>query len=804
MLKNYLKVAFRSLVKNKVYTVTNITGLSLGLAACGLIALYIVDEWRVDRFHEKGDRIYRVVTNTIEKGQSTMASNTVGRPVAKAIKQDVPDVEAVVPVHWANYPIKHNNRYFFDRELFAGEDFLTTFSFPLLEGDAKTALHEPYSLVLTKSAAQKYFGNTSVLGKTLMLNDTLPFKVTGVTADPQPSHINFQILLSMSTFYALHGQDQSDQWFTWDEYCYVLISPKANLATAEAKIAALPMKYNGKEYRNNGMHVTHGLEPLSSIYLHSFGMPDPGGANNRTGGSAKQLYMFGAIGLFLLLLACINFVNLTTAHQGERAKEVGIRKAIGAAYVSLVKQFMGESLLLAYLAGTLALLLIALTLPLLNELTGKTIPTSILVHPITISTTIIFLLLTGCLAGWYPALMLARFRPVETMKGQTIMAKGAWLRRSLVVFQFCISLVLIVSTMVVLRQLRFMQSQKLGFNKERVLTIELRKLPRIDFIKNYESIKQQVASIPSVQEVTGVSALPGRDGWNGQIIYPEGRPREQTLSLEVIPVDHDYVKTLGLTIKYGRDYSKRFTTDAGHAVLLNEAACKAIGWKPEEAIGKSIGTSGLEKGQVVGVIQDFHQHGLQQKINPLLTFITPANTYRYLALRLGAGDIRTSVAQVEEFWRKRFPGYDFDYYFLDEDFNQQYQTEQRLSTLAVMFAGLAIFIACLGLFALTTFTAERRTKEIGIRKVMGASVLNIVSLLSKDFLKLVVIAIAIASPLAWYAMHQWLEDFAYKTDLSWGVFVLAGSLAVGIALLTVSFQSVKAALMNPVKSLRSE
>ncbi|CCH52459.1 Macrolide export ATP-binding/permease protein macB [Fibrisoma limi BUZ 3] len=803
MIQNYVKVAIRSLVKNKVYTFTNLSGLSVGLAACGLIALYIVDEWRVDRFHEKGDRIYRVVTNTVEKGAATMASNTVGRPVAEAIRQEVPDVEAVIPVRRANLSIRHNNRYFFDKELFVSNDFLTTFSFPLIEGDPKTALRDPYAVVLTESTARKYFGTTAVLGRTLMLQDTLPFKITGVTADPQPSHIDFNLLLSLPTFYALEGK-KDGQWFTWDEYCYVLLPERADPVAAEKKIAALPMKHNGQEYRNNGIYVTHSLEPLPWIYLHSFGMPDMGGANNRSYGSAKQLYVVGLIGLFLLLLAGINFVNLTTSYQGQRAKEVGIRKAIGAAYSSLIGQFLGESLMLAYLAGFLAILIMAAALPLLNNLTGKAIPLTTLFHPVTIGLSFVFLLLTGLLAGWYPALVLARFRPVETLKGQHARAKGAWLRQGLVVFQFSISLSLIVGTIVVVRQLRFMQSQELGFTKERVLTVELRKLPRLDFINNYESIKQQVASLPNVQAVTGVSALPGRDGWNGQMVYPQGRPREQAFSLEVIPVDHDYVKTLGLAIRNGRDYSTQFTTDAGHAVLLNEAACKAIGWKPAEAVGKSIGTPGLENGQVVGVIKDFHQHGLQQKITPILTFITPAYTYRYLAIRLGAGDVHASVAQIEQFWQRRFPGYDFDYYFLDEDFNRQYQTEQRVSTLVSLFAGIAIFIACLGLFALTTFTTEQRTKEIGVRKVLGATVVSVVALLSKDFLKLVLIAIIVASPLAWWAMNLWLQDFAYKIDLDWWVFAVAGLLALIIALLTVSYQSIKAALMNPVKSLRSE
>ena len=797
MLRNYLKIAWRGLAKNRLYTLTNVLGLTIGLTACGLIALYVFDEYRVDRFHEHGHRLYRVVTTTQEGGKTNVVAGSVGRPLAGAIRREVPGVEAVVPVRRASFPIKHANRYFFDTELYAGKDFLTTFSFPLVAGDPGTALREPYSLVLTESTARKYFGDAPALGKTLTLADTLTFKVTGVLADPKPSHLDFQLLLSLPTFYALGGT--ADQWFTWDEFCYVLLDPRADPAAVERTVAALPMKYNGAEYRSSGMHVLQTLEPVPGIYLHS-----KAGGVNRPTGSARQLYFLGAIGLFLLALACINFVNLTTAHQSERAKEVGVRKTIGAGVGSLVTQFLGESLLLAALAGLLAVVGVALSLPLLNDLTGKTIPLSLLVQPPTLLVGVGFLVLIGLMAGWYPALVLARFRPVDTLKGRFVGGSdGASLRRGLVVFQFCISLVLLIGTVVASRQLRHMQDQELGFDKDRVLVVELKKLPRREFIENYEAIKARLKSLPNVRAVTGVTALPGRSGWNGQMVYPESRPKEQALTLEVIPVDHDYVAALGLKIRAGRGYDPRFATDARHGVLLNEAACKTFGWKPEEALGKKIGTSGMDEGRVLGVLADFHQHGLQQKITPLLTFIAPF-AYRFVALRLGPQDLTASVGQVEKYWKERFPGYDFDYFFLDDDFNRQYAAEQRLARLFGVFAGLAIFIACLGLFALTTFTTERRVKEIGVRKVLGASVANIVALLSKDFLKLVLVAILIASPLTWWAANRWLQDFAYKISLEWWMFAGAGLLAVGIAMLTVSYQAVKAALVNPVKSLRSE
>lgn len=781
-----------------MYTFTNVLSLTIGLAACGLIALYVFEEWRVDRFHEKGDRIYRVLTNTVSNGKETLASATVGRPLAQTILREVPEVEQVAPIHWARMSIKANNQYFFEKSLFVGEHFPEMFSFPLREGDALTALKQPYTLVLSAELARKYFGNEPALGKTLLLNDTIPFKVTGVLADSQPlSHIDFQVLISMSTFYAMG--ETADSWFTWDEFCYVLLDKSANPAAVEKKISALSMKYNSKEYKNNGFEVTHSLESLRSIYLHS----EAGGIYKATG-SARQLYMLGAIGLFLLLLACINFINLSTAHQSQRAKEVGVRKAIGAGYRALIGQFIGESLLLALLAGVLSALVIIISLPYLNELTQKNIPLSLLSHPVTLAVGVCFLAITGLLAGWYPALVITRFRPMDTLRGVlTPNNQGAWLRQGLVVFQFTISLVLIVSTLVVVRQVQFMQAQKLGFTKERVLVVDLRQTPRRQVIDNFESIKQQLSALPNIQSATGVAALPGRSGWNGQMVWVDGRPQDQAISLEVIPVDHDYVKTLGISIRHGRDYSTKFTTDAEHGVLLNEAACKALGWKPGEAVGKKLKTSGLDDGQVVGVMADFHQHGLQEKIKPLLTFMAPY-AYGYLALRLGQGNLTASVAEAEKFWKARFPGYAFNYFFLDEDFNLQYQSEQRISTIFSVFAVLAILIACLGLFGLAAFTAEKRTKEIGIRKVLGASISGIVGMLSGEFLKLVLIALVIATPIAWYCMHQWLEDFAYRTELSWWIFGAAGLAAILIAFGTVSFQAIKAALMNPVKSLKAE
>jgi len=451
-----------------------------------------------------------------------------------------------------------------------------------------------------------------------------------------------------------------------------------------------------------------------------------------------------------------------------------------------------------------ALLAVAGLLPVLNELTEKQITLTTLLDPRVMGGTVLFLALTGLVAGLYPALVLARFRPVETLKGLQASSGGnAWLRKGLVVFQFSVSLVLIIGTLMVVRQLRYMQNQQLGFTKERVLVVKLREAPRRELIGQYESLRQELSALPNVEAVTGAAAMPGRTGWGGQLVWVEGRPETETVTLEVITVDPDYAHTLGLKFRSGRDYDRRIPTDASEGILLNEAACKAFGWNPQEAVGKKLRTAGMQNGRVLGVLADYHQHGLKEQIRPVLTFVAPY-AFNYLAIRLGAGDVQASVARVEQFWRSRFPGYTFQYTFLDEDFNRQYQAEERLARIVGLFAALAVGIACLGLFGLAAFTAQQRTKEIGVRKVLGASVTSIVLLLSKDFVVLVLVAILLATPLAWYAVDQWLSSFAYKIDLAWWVFLLAGGLAVAVALLTVSYQSIRAALANPVKSLKME
>ena len=792
MFSSSLKIIFRTLLRKKGYSFINISGVAIGLARWALIGLYIFDEWRVDRFHKNGDRLFRVTTDVITAKGDDRAINSVGRPLAQTIKKEVPEVEHVIPMRRYQAPIKHNGQQFYEKIFYAGEQYPSAFSLPLIEGQAATVLQQPYTAIIKNSIARKYFGNGSAIGKIITIRDSVPITVSGVVDDHYKSHVEFDVLLSWPTYAALGGT--STEWFTWDESCFVLLHPNANVEQAQKKISSISMRYNGDEYKNAGYNVGHSLKPVPDIYLYD----EQNGVSR-----AEKVYILGGIGIFILLLACINFVNLSTARQAERAKEVGVRKTIGAGYSSLIGHFITESIVLVFLSGLIAAGIVILMLPYVNHLTEKNISAGLLLHPYTIGLSVFFLLLTGLLSGWYPALLLARFRPVDTLKTQVVASGGNSIRKVLVVFQFSISLLLIISTIVASKQLKHMQQQELGFNSSQLMVVDLRKTPRAEFIENYASIKNELSSLASVQSVTGTAALPGRSGWDGQLVWAAGRPAEDAVTLEVIPVDHDYVKTLGLKIISGRDYSRQFSTDETQGMLLNEAACKLLGWNAEEAVGKRISTSGADSGIVIGVLSDYHQHGLQQNIKAIATFMAPY-AYGYLGVKFKNVNLSQAVKQVESYWVKRFPGYPFEYTFLDEDFQQQYKAEQRMAVLFKVFSGIAILIACLGLFGLATFTAEKRKKEVGIRKVLGASVNSIVLLLSKEFLVLVGVALLIASPVAWYFMNGWLQDFAYRISIPVWVFFVAGILAITIALITVSFQALKAALSNPVKNLRTE
>lgn len=800
MIRNYFKIALRNFKNRPFYGLANILGLTLGLASCGLIGLYIYGEWQVDRFHQDANQLYRVVSDIKPPTGDAYIISTVGRPIAYTIEQEVPEIESVLGMRSLGVSIYHEEEYFFEDLFMADEDFWDFFNFPLVEGDPNTALKEPFSLVITQSLQKKLFGDESAMGKQLVapwVNDTLLLKVTGIVADIPRSHIEFDGLVSLSSFYALGGS--REQWFTLDETCYVKLKTNSDKAAAEEKIAAIPMKHQRELFEQYGYHIAHQLQAVSDIYLFSKTASSLGSI-----GDASRLYLLGTIALLILIIACINFINLTTARISDRAREVGIRKTIGASYQSLIAQFLGEGLIYAFMAAVLAVFLIESALPYFRELLETDISLNILFTPVVFVPAILFVIATGLIAGWYPALVQARLRPIDTLKGRLSpnMSSGK-LRKILVVFQFCISVILIFSTLVIFRQINYMQVQELGFQKDQMLVIDARRSPKKQLAANFETIKQELQTIPGVEEVGGAWALPGRTGWGGQVVKPEDMPEEITFSMEVIPVDHDYIKTLGLQLIQGRDFSKELTTDLKSSVILNEKACKAIGWTPEEAIGKKVWTSGIKDGKVIGVMADYHHHGLQSEVHPMLLFVGNYGM-NFLALNTVSPNYQTMLSQAQEQWANWFPGYPFEYFFLDDDFDRQYQSEKRLFKAFGIFAFLSIFTACLGLLGLAVYTAEKRTKEIGIRKVMGASVQQIVQLLSSDFLRLVAIALLLAFPIGWYAMHKWLLDFAYRTPIDWWVFVLSGGMVLFIAIGTISFQAYRAAVANPVESLRDE
>lgn len=795
MIKNYFKTAFCNLARRKLFSFINIFGLALGLAFCALIGIYIYDSWRIDKTQPQN--CYRVITSYTSKNQGNAELATVGRALINTISQEIPEVKRVVPVRSSSFTVTHQNEHFYEKVLYAGEHFLEIFNFPSISGNPVKALEQPFCAVVTENIAKKYFGNTNIAGETIYFNDTIPCKITAVIRNPEPSHIDFDILISFSTFIA-RGGDMS-QWFTWDMNCYVQLTDNALASVAEKKISSLSMQHNKEEYVNVGYEVGHKLEPVRDIYLQS----KLGGINTITGKS-RQLTIFGIIGLALLILACINFINLTTAYQAERIKEVGIRKTIGASVGSLRWHFITETFLMVCVAGIVAAGLIITLLPYVSSITEKKLSLSLFSEPLVTAAGIILVIATTLLSGWYPAVLLSRLRPVQSFRLQSSINKsGISVRRVLVVFQFTISIILITATVIASDQLKFMERQPLGFTREQVLIVPLKKIPREDFRENYESIRQQIVHIPGVLAASSAAAMPGRTGWEGQIVIPEGFTEQNSLTMEVIPVDPYYVKTLGIKMKSGRDYSTEFITDISNGVLLNETACRLIGWTPEQAINKKIQTAGMNEGKVIGVMSDYHQHGLQQKIGPVLTFINP-NAYGFMAMRMQAAGLSQAIASIGNFWKKRFPGYPFEYFMMEEDFNRQYISERNLTKVISLFSVLTILVACLGLFGLTAYITSQRKKEISIRKVLGANTGSIVRMISSSFVKLVLIATILATPAAWFITSKWLQDFAYRITISWWIFIAAGIVALLIALLTVGFQAVRAAVSNPVKNLRAE
>ena len=792
MIKNYLKIAFRNLWRHKAFSFINIMGLTVGMSACFLIFLYVKFELTYDAFNTKADRIYRVVAD-IKTPTEVIKAGTAAWAVAPNIKNEFPEVEAFVRVSGADMLVSRGDAKFQeDNARYADSAFFQVFDFKLIKGDPRTALTAPLTVVLSEKTAKKYFGNTDPMGQTLLFTaDKLPATVTGIMKNmPENSQIIADMLISMSTLTKRFNPDLDGQWGNYGGSNYLLLKPGTNATALQAKFPAFLEKRNGSEMKELQMYPTLLLEQLREVYLYS----------TRGGGSGNinNVYVFSIIAVFILLIACINFINLTTARSTERAKEVGIRKVVGAGKSQLTRQFIGESIIICLIAFLLTIGLTSALLPLFNQLAGKTVSEGIFSNWPYLGMLFMAAISIGLLAGIYPALVLSSFKPVVVLKGRFATGtRGILLRKGLVVAQFSISIALIIGTIIVYRQMNFMRNRDLGFSKDQVLVLDTGGDPA------KETLKQALASIPAVKSASLSSSAPGTFNPADYSEIENNKGDLQIANLDLYFVDFDYIKQFDIKVVAGRGFSRDFLTDTTQAMVVNETTVKLLGYtSPQQAVGRRFKQWGRE-GKIIGVIKDFHVRSLQQDIKPLTMRIEPGG-YNLLSAKIAVDKLPATLATIENKWKTLLPNRPFSYLFLDEIFDRQYRTEERFGKLFLNFAILAIFISCLGLLGLAAYSTMQRTKEIGIRKVMGASVSGIVNLLSKEFLKLVIISFFVAAPAAWYFMNQWVQGFAYRSPISWWIFAVAGIAALLIALFTISFQAIKAAVMNPVKSLRSE
>ncbi|MEM6784471.1 MAG: ABC transporter permease [Bacteroidota bacterium] len=805
----------RGLRRQPGYTALNVGGLALGIACCLLIAFYVRHEWSHDRFHEHADRLYRM-TYENRQGEDLppaapdefQAWSTAA--IAPLLETEFPEVEHAVRLSGRHTMLFTRGEEAFQEEryFFADPEFFEVFTFPLLQGDPTTALVEPTSVVLAESAARRYFGDDAlaanqVLGQALQLgsgDDVDPLVVTGIMADvPATSHLDFDILLSMSLFEnGVRANDRGfvfDSWNYVDFFTYVLLDENASGEAFQAKMPAFVQRHHGEAMREWPQSYTLRWEPITEAYFSPTGGFAAGPRGNST-----YLYLFGFIGLFILLIACVNFMNLATARATKRAKEVGVRKSVGANRSSLVRQFLAEALFLATAAAILGVVLAESLLPFFQELAGKEIAGGVLTSPPVAGALMLGTILVGLLAGSYPAAVLSAFRPAAVLKGAFATSRrGQALRKGLVVGQFTIAIVLIVGTLVVGQQLRYLQSEALGFDDQQLI---------VDFghddlvTENMDAVKQALAALPVVEQVSATRSVPGDffPDAGTSVEDPLGTMRGMDFGL--YEVDATFLTQLGVGVAAGRLFSPDFETDAEEALILNEAATRALGYAdPAEAVGKPFDQWG-RTGTVVGIVQDFHHESLHHEVRPLSFRVSP--WVGQFVLQVDAAHAEEAVALVEAAWATIAPHRPFLYRFLDDAFDAQYRAEERFGVLFGTFAALAIIVACLGLFGLAAYAAQQRTKEIGVRKVLGAGVPGLVGLLARDFVRLVLIGTVVAAPLAYLAMDRWLDAFAYRIDIGVGVFLTAGGLAFAIALLTVGGHALRAATTDPVKALRYE
>lgn len=796
MLKNYIKIAWRNLWKNRVFSLVNIAGLAIGLSAFWLITLYIINELSYDRYHKNADRIYRAVSHAKWDGGSFDITGT-SAPLAPTLKAEYPEIEETVRIDTEGGGVLHfEEKKFTEGAIcFADKSLFNLFTYHFICGDARTALAKSQSIVLSESLAAKLFGDPlKALNKTITFENNYPNVVTGVVKDPPAnSHLTFAAFRSFPS-------DYKEDWGSLHLLTYLRLAEGADVRKLESKLPLFVNKYLTKELVDGGIKGSQfrlELQPLTSIHLHSKLDGEAGPQGN-----IQSVYIFCIIGLLILLIASINYMNLSTARALIRVKEIGVRKVIGAGKNALIQLFLTEAVLITLIASIFAALLSWVVFPWYVQLTGKQLDIWYFGVVNTLATLGCFSLLAGLLSGMYPAVYLSGFKLIPALKGQTDTRAGSVnFRKALVIFQFLVSILMITASVIVYQQLRYVSKKDLGFNKDQVLTFHL---DNHDVRKKISLLKNELLQNPLIESVAAAGIPIGNNYANMSLYTIEinGAREKKSRMAHAISIDEDFISTLQLKLLKGRNYSKHLPTDKTRSIVVNHALVENAGWK--DPIGKKL-SMGPEPCTVIGVVNDFHFFSLQHKVEPLVLPLSQQVTDGdNLYVRVNKNNIAAAIEAIKQTYQKFDVQSPFTYSFLDQNFAKQYQAEQKQGNILLVFTILAIAIACLGLFGLVTFMIEQRVKEIGIRKVLGASVNSIVQLVSTDFIKLVLISAVIAFPIAWWAMHKWLQDFAYRVEIEWWVFALAGIIAMLVALATISIRAIKAAIENPVKSLRSE
>lgn len=809
MFKNYFKVALRNLVRHKFYSFINVFGLTIGIAVSLLISFYVFDELSYDKFHADADRIHQIYLKGMLQGKPIEGAHTCS-PIAAASRDELAGVEDAIRINIRRDVVFRNEDKMYSEKklLLADSNFFSFFTFDLLEGNENDILNEPNQIILTEKTAIKYFGykigdEDSPIGKSLLMGtDKTNCEIVGVMKNPpKNSHFQFDMMLSMVTW----DESRRTQWTSNNLFSYVKLNESADPATVAESLLAMSDKYVGPEIEqfigitldewraSGGGEYAYYIQPMTDVHLYSK-VDD----NIEPPGDIAYVYLLSIVSIFIIIIACINFMNLSTARSAGRAKEVGIRKTVGAPKKGLVSQFLLESIIISAVSTLLAVGVIYFALPFFNQITEKSIGAENILTPNSLIAMGLIILVVGFLAGSYPAFYLTSFKPTEVLKGKVRQGtKGGWIRSSLVVFQFSISVFLIVCTMVIYKQLKMIQEKNLGFDKENILVIDNTRT----LGDGKQAFKKKLQALSSVKEVSISNVVPPH-AYSNSVYFPNGVQEEGILFYQIY-ADQDYLKTLGMDMHLGRYFSDDFPSDSS-ALIINKKGMEALGWTSHEGnkLAEPTREGGMTYYEVVGIIDDFNFSSLKTEIEPLVIFLRDFGNL--MPVRLGAGNVNDKIKDVEAVWNEMAPGEPFDYSFIDENFESLFRAEQRLGEIFILFTSLAIFIACLGLFGLATFIAEQRSKEIGVRKALGASVPSVMILLSKEFTKLVFISIIIAVPAVIFLMNWWLEHFAYKTEIGVMVFVLGGLAALIISILTVSYQSFRAAMANPTKALRYE